>query len=115
MDLRRAQKTQLYFAKSSPPFINHKGQTIEAAQQVNVLAQAQSIVYLSVFIMKCFNVFAVKARFSFPFGRQTIGNPYNFTGIFAGACLGIFIIPRRCTSSLALLSDGQGIPREKFR
>ncbi|KIJ37044.1 hypothetical protein M422DRAFT_50672 [Sphaerobolus stellatus SS14] len=92
MDLRRAQKTQLYFAKSSPPFINHKGQTIEAAQQVNALAQAQSIVYLSVFIMQCFNVFAVKARFSFPFGRQTIGNPYNFAGIFAGACLGIFII-----------------------
>lgn len=28
----------------------------------------------------------------FPFGRQTIGNPYNFAGILAGACLGIFII-----------------------
>ena len=30
--------------------------------------------------------------FQFPFGRQAIGNPYNFAGIFAGACLGIFII-----------------------
>jgi hypothetical protein len=34
----------------------------------------------------------VKARFSFPFGKRAVGNYYNFLGIFAGACLGIFII-----------------------
>jgi sodium/potassium-transporting ATPase subunit alpha len=37
-------------------------------------------------------VFAVKAKFSFPFGRHVVGNKWNFAGIFAGACLGIFII-----------------------
>lgn len=37
-------------------------------------------------------VFAVKARFSFPFGRSIIGNKYNFFGIIGGACLGMFII-----------------------
>lgn len=42
--------------------------------------------------MQCFNVFAVKAKFNIPFGKQVIRNKYNFFGILAGACLGIFII-----------------------
>jgi len=61
--------------------------------------------------MQCFNVFAVKARFrvrsisvpppyrhvphfppQFPFGRQAVGNKWNFAGILAGAALGMFII-----------------------
>ena len=37
-------------------------------------------------------VFAVKAKFRFPFGKSIVGNPYNFAGILAGACLGMFII-----------------------
>lgn len=37
-------------------------------------------------------VFAVKAKFSFPFGKSIVGNYYNFVGIFAGACLGMFIV-----------------------
>jgi len=91
-DLRRAQLAGDYFVKSSPDFINSRGQTIDAAGQVEAFAQAQSIVYLSIFIIQCFNVFAVKAKFSFPFGRSIIGNKYNFFGILAGACLGMFII-----------------------
>ncbi|KAI0628777.1 aminophospholipid-transporting P-type ATPase [Trametes polyzona] len=97
-DLRRAQSalsaspSVTYFEKSSPDFINHRGQSISASQQVDALAQAQSIVYLSVFIIQCFNVFAVKAKFRFPFGRSIIGNYYNFAGIVAGACLGMFVI-----------------------
>jgi sodium/potassium-transporting ATPase subunit alpha len=37
-------------------------------------------------------VFAVKAKFSFPFGKSIVGNKYNFLGILAGACLGMFIV-----------------------
>jgi len=37
-------------------------------------------------------VFAVKAKFTFPFGKHVVGNKLNFVGILAGACLGIFII-----------------------
>ncbi|EPS98398.1 hypothetical protein FOMPIDRAFT_41618 [Fomitopsis schrenkii] len=93
-DLRNAQAstTATYFQKSSPDFVNTRGQVMDASQQVEALAKAQSIVYLSVFIVQCFNVFAVKAKFSFPFGKSIIGNYYNFAGILAGACLGIFII-----------------------
>ncbi|EIN07923.1 aminophospholipid-transporting P-type ATPase [Punctularia strigosozonata HHB-11173 SS5] len=81
-----------FFTKHSPDFINYQGKSINAHQQINALAKAQSIVYLSVFIQQCFNVFAVKANFRFPFGRRVIGNKWNFAGIFAGACLGMFII-----------------------
>ena len=56
------------------------------------LTTALPLVYLSIFIIQCFNVFAVKAKFSFPFGKSIVGNYYNFVGIFAGACLGMFIV-----------------------
>ncbi|KAI0355099.1 aminophospholipid-transporting P-type ATPase [Trametes cingulata] len=97
-DLRRAQTALTdsppitYFTKSSPDFVNSRGEVISASKQVDALGQAQSIVYLSIFIIQCFNVFAVKAKFRFPFGRSIVGNPYNFAGILAGACLGVFVI-----------------------
>jgi sodium/potassium-transporting ATPase subunit alpha len=37
-------------------------------------------------------VFAVKARFKYPFGKNAVGNVYNFWGILAGACLMVFVI-----------------------
>ncbi|KAJ7494483.1 aminophospholipid-transporting P-type ATPase [Mycena galericulata] len=93
-DLRRAQQNGHidYFTSSSQDFINDRGQSITGAEQVTAFAKAQSIVYLSIFIMQCFNVFAVKAKFTFPFGKHVVGNKMNFFGILAGACLGMFII-----------------------
>ena len=37
-------------------------------------------------------MFAVKAKFDFPFGKQVLRNKYNFYSILAGAALGMFII-----------------------
>ncbi|KIK59054.1 hypothetical protein GYMLUDRAFT_170208 [Collybiopsis luxurians FD-317 M1] len=91
-DLQKAQKAGVYFVKHAPDFINYKGQALNATQQIDALGQAQSIVYLSIFIVQCFNVFAVKAKFTYPFGKNVLGNPYNFAGILGGACLGMFII-----------------------
>ncbi|EEB90201.1 hypothetical protein MPER_11622, partial [Moniliophthora perniciosa FA553] len=91
-DLRAAQQGGGFFVKGSPDFINGRGESISADKQVDALGQAQSIVYLSIFIIQCFNVFAVKAKLSFPFGQRVIGNKWNFVGILAGACLGMFII-----------------------
>ncbi|KAI0081422.1 aminophospholipid-transporting P-type ATPase [Panus rudis PR-1116 ss-1] len=102
-DLRRAQISGRayppnflimleYFTKSSPDFLNSRGEIIPAWKQVDALGQAQSIVYLSVFIIQCFNVYAVKAKFSYPFGKSIVGNYYNLAGILAGACLGMFIV-----------------------
>jgi len=91
-DLVRAQKANIYFTSTSPDFINGAGKSISAAKQVDALGQAQGIVYLSIFIVQAFNVYAVKAKFSYPFGKQIVSNYYNLAGIFAGACLGIFIV-----------------------
>ncbi|KAI0303351.1 aminophospholipid-transporting P-type ATPase [Multifurca ochricompacta] len=91
-DLRKAQKDGNYFKKHSPNFVNYKGQSLSGPQQVEAFAQAQSIVYLSIFLCQCFNVFAVKARFRFPFGKNIVSNKYNFLGIFAGGAFVMFLI-----------------------
>ncbi|KAH9039417.1 aminophospholipid-transporting P-type ATPase [Lactarius hengduanensis] len=94
-DLKKAQKDggeSRYFKKHSPDFINYKGQSLNGDQQVEALAQAQSIVYLSIFFTQCFNVFAVKARFNMPFGKAVVGNKYNFIGIFAGGAFVMFLV-----------------------
>ncbi|KAJ3517123.1 hypothetical protein NLJ89_g701 [Agrocybe chaxingu] len=91
-DLKKAQATGSYFTPKSPDFINGRGQAIDAQGQVDAFGQAQSIVYLSIFITQCFNVFAVKARLSYPFGKRVVANKWNFAGILSGACLGMFII-----------------------
>ncbi|THH04981.1 hypothetical protein EW145_g5131 [Phellinidium pouzarii] len=86
-DLQRAQKSAVknpYFLKISPNFVNHTGRVISASEQVDAFAQAQSIAYLS--------VYAVKAKFKFPFGWQVVSNYYNFAGIVCGGCLGMFVI-----------------------
>jgi len=90
-DLRKAAKND-YFVNGAPDFVNSRGQVIKADQQIEALAKAQGIVYLSIFIVQCFNIFAVKARFTFPFGKQVLRNKWNFFGLIAGACLGIFIV-----------------------
>jgi len=91
-DLRKAQKNGGYFTHHSPDFINYKGQSLNGSQQVEAFAQAQSIVYLSIFFTQCFNVFAVKAKFRFPFGKSIVSNKYNFIGIVAGGALVMFVI-----------------------
>jgi len=82
----------VYFLKSSPDFINHSGRIISASAQVDALGQAQAINYFSIFITQCFNIFAVKAKLRYPFGRQVINNKWNFVGILFGACLAVFVI-----------------------
>lgn len=77
---------QVYFVKGSPDFINYRGEAISAANQITALAEAQSIggwctstnqfpraddsvllVYLSIFIIQCFNVIFIVA----PDGART--------------------------------------------
>ncbi|KXN92000.1 Sodium/potassium-transporting ATPase subunit alpha-1 [Leucoagaricus sp. SymC.cos] len=87
-----AQKAGVYFVEGAPNFVNSRGQVIDAAHQLDGFAQAQSSVYLSIFINQCFNVFAVKAKLTFPFGRRVVSNKWNFVGILIGASLGTFVI-----------------------
>lgn len=91
-ELRITQKAGIYYTSSSPTFVNSRGRSITGPQQVDALAQAQSIYFISIFITQCFNVFAVKARISYPFGKRTISNKWNFVGILVGACVGMMIV-----------------------
>jgi len=43
-------------SSTAATFTNSRGQSIDAKQQVDALTQAQSIVYLSIFICQAFNV-----------------------------------------------------------
>lgn len=49
------------------------------------------LLYLSVALTRL-QVFAVKAKFKFPFGKRAVSNKWNFAGVLAGAVLGMFII-----------------------
>ncbi|KAG0148852.1 hypothetical protein CROQUDRAFT_40800 [Cronartium quercuum f. sp. fusiforme G11] len=91
-DLQRAQKAGIYFADNSPPYTNVNGRVLSSTEQTEALAQAQGMFYMSIFLMQCFNMFAVKARLKFPFGKAAIGNKWNFVGAIAGAFLAVFII-----------------------
>jgi len=84
-----------YFTTNSPPYVTSKGVTLSADDQVEALAQGQSIVYLAIMIQQMFNLFAVKARFHLPFGKYMISNLRNFAGVAGGALLamGIVYIP----------------------
>ena len=53
---QRLTMKKAYFSKTSPDFTNSRGQVFNASQQVDAFAQAQSIVYLSIFICQAFNV-----------------------------------------------------------
>ncbi|EFP77177.2 hypothetical protein PGT21_010835 [Puccinia graminis f. sp. tritici] len=91
-DLQLAQKAGIYFTDKSPPYTNLAGRVIDSTDQTEALAQAQGMFYMSIFLMQCFNMFAVKAKLKFPFGKAAIGNKWNFVGALAGAVLAAFII-----------------------
>jgi sodium/potassium-transporting ATPase subunit alpha len=91
-DLKIMQQAGIYFSDSSPPYTGSRGWTLDGPAQSDAFGQAQSIVYLSIFIVQCFNMFAVKARIRFPFGKHVVSNPWNFGGILAGAALAMFIV-----------------------
>jgi sodium/potassium-transporting ATPase subunit alpha len=59
-----------------------------------VLQRKASLLFISVFTptYSFAQVFAVKARFSFPFGKSIVSNKYNFIGIFAGGAFVMFLI-----------------------
>jgi len=65
---------------------------IDAATQVDILAEAQSMVYFSIMTMQMFNIFACKSRLKLPFGRYMFANRATFYSILGGAAIAVFII-----------------------
>lgn len=63
--------------------------TSESVRSVSLWSISLTI---SLVIIQCFNIFASKAKFKAPFGKQVVSNYYNFAGILGGAVLAMFIV-----------------------
>jgi len=92
-NLVRVQKAQTAdpsvrdFLSSSPPFTTSSGRVLSADDQVDAWARSQSIMYMSIFVIQCFNIFACKAKFLPPFGWHVVSNVYNFYSSWSFTCL----------------------------
>jgi sodium/potassium-transporting ATPase subunit alpha len=82
-----AGKPTQYFTPSALPYNG-----IDAATQVDILAEAQSMVYFSIMTTQMFNIFACKSRLKLPFGKYMFANRATFYSILGGASLAIFVI-----------------------
>jgi sodium/potassium-transporting ATPase subunit alpha len=65
---------------------------INAHEQVDILAEAQSMYYWAIMTMQMFNLFACKTRLTLPFGKYMFANRATFYCILAGASLAAFVI-----------------------
>lgn len=81
-----------YWSTNASNFTNSQGKVITAHEQVDILAEAQSMYYWAVMTMQMFNLFACKTRLSFPFGKYMFANRATFYCILAGVALGTFVV-----------------------
>lgn len=76
-----------YFSKKAVPYNG-----ISGSDQMDILAEAQSMYYWSIMTMQMFNLFACKTRLTLPFGKYMFANHATFYCILAGSSLAAFII-----------------------
>ncbi|CAG8718792.1 9822_t:CDS:2, partial [Dentiscutata erythropus] len=81
-----------YFSNNAQTYTTSIGYELDAGKQIEALAQAVSICYLSILIQQMFNLFACKARYRLPFGKFMFSNPRNFMGLFLGFALTMLIV-----------------------
>ncbi|RKP13278.1 hypothetical protein BJ684DRAFT_10301 [Piptocephalis cylindrospora] len=87
----QGDESSQYFRDDSPMYNLPDGRTLDAAAQVDILAQGQTAYYLGLMIMQVFNLFACKARLRLPFGRYMFQNTKTFIGAGCGAALAVVI------------------------
>ncbi|KAJ3379293.1 hypothetical protein HDU84_006799 [Entophlyctis sp. JEL0112] len=68
------------------------GNFLTVDDQVNALAEGNSIFYFCLMIQQCFNLFASKCKLGLPIGRYMFANPKTFFSVLAGALFGAFIV-----------------------
>ncbi|CAG8467720.1 18245_t:CDS:2 [Acaulospora morrowiae] len=81
-----------YFTDNASNYTTATGRLLNASDQVDILGQANSIVYLAILIQQIFNLFACKARYRLPFGKFMFANPRNFIGVVLGFGLAMMLI-----------------------
>ncbi|KAK9728457.1 hypothetical protein K7432_001060 [Basidiobolus ranarum] len=80
------------FQKESESWTLPNGTVLDNGRQKEALSQAQSIYYLSVMIMQCFNLFACKCRIRLPFGKYMFKNKMSFIGLAIGAAIALLVV-----------------------
>jgi len=80
------------FKKDSEVCKLGSGELKSAAQQVEALAQAQSVYYFGVMIIQMCNLFACKCRVGIPFGLQPLKNMYTWGSLVGGGAFGALIV-----------------------
>lgn len=86
------QSALVYFKETSPDLLLTSGALATAADQMIILAKAQSAFFLSIVICQWFNIFIQKHRYSYPYGRDMLKNKWTWIGIGIGAVISVFII-----------------------
>ncbi|KAJ3091009.1 hypothetical protein HK102_001963 [Quaeritorhiza haematococci] len=105
-DAYHAQKAgKVYFKPTSPDFRLLNGGELSGEQQVEAVRQAQSVYYLSLFIMQMWNLFACKARLRLPFGKFMFANLRTWYSLFAAAAWGFLIVYTPGICELFVLSN----------
>jgi sodium/potassium-transporting ATPase subunit alpha len=89
---QKDQATYNYWGNEAGILRTVAGLELDASTQIEALAQAQSIYYLSIMITQGFNLFACKSRLRYPFGKHMFSNPKNFIGLAIGFILGFCIV-----------------------
>ncbi|RKP25450.1 hypothetical protein SYNPS1DRAFT_15649 [Syncephalis pseudoplumigaleata] len=85
------EESVTYFMKKSPPLDLGNGRSLNADEQMEALAQAQTCYYMALMIMQVFNLFACKCRIRLPFGRYMFANHASFYGLIGGFFIGAFV------------------------
>ncbi|KAJ3139730.1 hypothetical protein HK100_011284 [Physocladia obscura] len=80
------------FTKKGSPYTTLGGRYLSVDDQVQALAQGNSVFYFCVMIQQCFNLFASKCKLGLPFGRYMFANKKTFFSVAAGALFGAFIV-----------------------
>ncbi|KAJ3019530.1 hypothetical protein HKX48_002007 [Thoreauomyces humboldtii] len=80
------------FAAGAADYTTGTGNVLNAADQVEALAQGQSAYYWNVMLCQMFNLFACKTRYRMPFGRYQFKNPKTFACVLCGGIFTTIIV-----------------------
>lgn len=86
------QSALVYFKETSPDLLLTNGTLATSADQMKILAKAQSAFFVSIVMCQWFNIFVQKHRFSYPYGRDMLKNKWTWAGIAFGVLISVFII-----------------------
>lgn len=84
--------TSLGGSWSTADSILASGRLLTADEQVVCLAHGQSAYYIALFVQQLVNLFVLKVKFGFPWGKYLVSNVKNFYGMLFGLSVLILVV-----------------------